>query len=118
MREKLGIIKSTALISQPAYICQAAGAGSCSPDTIAYVKTGTSFEIHLCPAFFQLSDAGADSKSGTILHEMSHFHLGTKTEDECYGNLGIGSCLDLAIREPDLAVQNADSYQYFIELGL
>lgn len=113
--DNLGTLKSYALISQPKYTCVASGSGACTSGTLAYVVAGTSFEMSLCDAFFTLGTTGVDSTWGTILHEMSHFAMGPATGDECYGSIGVGSCLDLAITDPAEAVNNADSYQYFVE---
>ncbi|QEW21738.1 hypothetical protein LA6_003950 [Marinibacterium anthonyi] len=111
----LGMIRGYAMISQPEYTCIGAGQGSCTPGTLAYVAAGSSFEISLFPDFFSLGPVGTDTTWGTILHEMTHFAMGPATGDECYGSVGVGSCLDLAIRNPAAAVTNADSYQYFVE---
>tara|TARA_R110002012_G_scaffold60318_1_gene158006 strand:- start:262 stop:834 length:573 start_codon:yes stop_codon:yes gene_type:complete len=115
VKTNLETLKSYALISQPQYTCVSTGEGGCSPGTLAYVVAGTSFDISLCSSFFTLGTDGIDSTWGTILHEMSHFAMGPATGDECYGSAGMGSCLDLAINNPAAAVQNADSYQYFVE---
>ena len=115
VRDNLGTLKAYALISQPEYTCVAAGQGACSPGTLAYVAVGASFEMSLCDACFDLNSVGTDSTWGTLLHEMSHFALGPATDDECYGSVGIGTCIDLALNDPDAAVRNADSYQYFVE---
>ena len=47
---------------------------------------------------------------GTIVHETSH--LAVPTGDIKYGEAG---AIDLAATHPDLALQNADNYEYFAE---
>ena len=51
-------------------------------------------------------------KGGTLVHEASHFKINGGTDDLVYGQAG---CKNLAIRNPDQAVKNADSHEYFAE---
>ncbi len=55
---------------------------------------------------------GTDSKAGTLVHEMSHFTAVAGTDDHAYGQTNAKS---LAISNPDLALNNADSHEYFAE---
>lgn len=67
----------------------------------------TSTGMYLGPMFWQANvDSGLDTKSGTIIHEMSHAVVGF--EDHAYGK---------AARELDahLCAKNADSIEYFCE---
>lgn len=88
--------------------------GRCEDDTIAwYIKHPDPKQLsaaNYCPRFFSLPDNGTDSKWGTILHELSHGYGGTV--DHAYGQ---ARCRQLAISAPHLAVENADSYQYYLE---
>jgi len=52
------------------------------------------------------------SSRQTLLHEMSHFDIVAGTDDHVYGQSGAAS---LAISDPNAAVQNADSHEYFAE---
>jgi uncharacterized Zn-binding protein involved in type VI secretion len=73
------------------------------------VKTHT---IYLGDDFWDAGRIGKDSKSGILIHELSHYkHIG-KTEDHAFHENG---CLSLAVKYPDAALYNADSYEYFIE---
>ena len=45
----------------------------------------------------------------TMLHEMSHFDNVSGTRDHAYGR---NACLALARRDPNRAINNADSYSY------
>lgn len=94
----------------------------CEVGTYAYVYGDEEYHLHICPAFFrqpfmsllrpgtERSDNG--SKAGTIVHEVSHFAVVASTEDHCYSRF---ECEDMARRSPAKAIENADSYQYFVE---
>ena len=102
--------------------CDSIGVGGCEPETYAFVYADEPYQIHICPQFFSLpkmadvapgepaSDNG--TRSGTIIHEISHFINVAGTEDECYSR---SVCSRMANRTSDRAVINADSYQYFAE---
>lgn len=51
-------------------------------------------------------------QGGTLVHESSHFTQNAGTGDHVYGQDG---CKSLAISDPDSAVDNADSHEYFAE---
>jgi peptidyl-Lys metalloendopeptidase len=55
---------------------------------------------------------GTDSKGGTLVHEMSHFTVVAGTDDWAYGQAAAGA---LAGSNPDRAIDNADSHEYFGE---
>ncbi|KAB5588437.1 Peptidyl-Lys metalloendopeptidase [Ceratobasidium theobromae] len=55
---------------------------------------------------------GTDSKAGTIVHEQTHFDEYGGTRDHAYGQHG---CQELAQKDPNTAVMNADSHEYFAE---
>ncbi len=80
--------------------------------TIAYVYPSRAYEIYICPIFWRLGNAGADSKAGVIIHELSHFSVVADTLDHVYGTSG---AIALARSNPDQAVRNADSFEYFAE---
>ena len=82
----------------------------------AYTHKGTTI-IYLCQKYFKVNLTGTDSKMGTIVHELSHALAGTddvKLEQKCYGQ---DACLFLAKEHPEMAVRNADNYEYFAELA-
>ncbi len=62
------------------------------------------------PRFWRLGNSGINTMSGTICHELSHGYKNTK--DHAYGTL---QCQRLALASPDLAIENADNYQYYLE---
>lgn len=52
------------------------------------------------------------AQSGTLIHESSHFTSNGGTDDHTYGQ---SSCKSLAISDPNSAIDNADSHEYFAE---
>lgn len=80
--------------------------------TYAYVNPSVPYVITLCGAFWATTNTGTDSRAGTLIHEMSHFNVVAGTDDVVYGQSGAKS---LAISNPDGALNNADSHEYFAE---
>lgn len=78
----------------------------------AYVYPDSPYTIHICGAFWNAEMTGTDSKAGTIVHETSHFNVVAGTDDYVYGQ---SDARDLADSDPDSAVDNADSHEYFAE---
>ena len=102
--------------------CEIVAPGACNSDEYAYVYTDNPYLLHLCPNYFDLpsltnlrpgtrrSDFG--TREGTIVHELSHFLHVAGTDDHCYSR---SDCSAMAQRDSGLAIENADSYQYFTE---
>jgi peptidyl-Lys metalloendopeptidase len=84
----------------------------CTESAYAYVYPNRPYEIFLCNAFWSAPNSGTDSKSGTIVHELSHFNVVASTNDWAYGQ---SACRSLARSSPSRAVDNADSHEYFAE---
>lgn len=84
----------------------------CNQRYYAYVYPNRPYEIYVCKAFWSAPLTGTDSKAGTLIHEMSHFDAVAGTDDVVYGQSG---AKNLAISDPDSAVRNADSHEYFAE---
>jgi peptidyl-Lys metalloendopeptidase len=84
----------------------------CDESYYAYVYPNRPYEIWLCNAFWPAPLTGEDSKAGTVVHETSHFNVVADTDDIAYGQ---ASCKNLANANPDQAVANADSHEYFAE---
>jgi peptidyl-Lys metalloendopeptidase len=78
----------------------------------AYVYANQPYTIYLCGVFWTAPMTGTDSKAGTLIHEMSHFTVVAGTQDYVYGQAG---AKNLAITDPDKAVNNADNHEYFAE---
>ena len=85
---------------------------SCDDPYFAYVYPNQPYTIYVCNAFWTAPATGTDSKAGTLVHEMSHFNVVAATDDHVYGQ---SACRGLATSQPSLAVQNADSHEYFAE---
>ncbi|WP_175561550.1 M35 family metallo-endopeptidase [Vibrio aerogenes] len=80
--------------------------------TYAYVYRNQPYHIHLCQAFWSAPLTGHDSRSGTMIHEMSHFTVNGGTYDYAYGHY---RAKRLAVLDPDKAIMNADNHEYFSE---
>jgi peptidyl-Lys metalloendopeptidase len=84
----------------------------CKQNYYAYVYPNQPYNIYVCRVFWQAPTTGTDSKAGTIIHETSHFNVVAGTDDIVYGQTG---ARNLANSDPNRAVQNADSHEYFAE---
>lgn len=84
----------------------------CRQKYYAYVYSNQPYTIYLCQAFWSAPLSGTDSKAGTLIHEMSHFDVVAGTDDVVYGQSGART---LADTDPNKAVTNADSHEYFAE---
>jgi hypothetical protein len=82
------------------------GAG-CQSGWFAYTHKGDT-TIWFCGSFWAAPAAGTDSKAGTVVHE--HSHSDADTDDVTYGQTNARA---LAARDPDQAIRNADSYEYY-----
>ena len=85
---------------------------TCTEEVYAYVYASRPYAVYLCPYFFRADVLGTDSRAGTFVHELSHFTVLGGTRDHVYGR---SSAATLAFEDPDLAVANADSVEYFAE---
>jgi len=84
----------------------------CKQNYYAYVYSNQPYTIYLCKVFWTAPLTGTDSKAGTLIHEMSHFDVVAGTDDVVYGQT---AARNLASSDPNLAVTNADSHEYFAE---
>jgi peptidyl-Lys metalloendopeptidase len=84
----------------------------CRQPYYAYVYPNQPYKIYLCRVFWQAPLSGTDSKAGTLIHEMSHFDVVAGTDDVVYGQAG---ARNLADTDPNAAITNADSHEYFAE---
>ena len=85
---------------------------SCHESYYAYVYPNQPYKIYVCDAFWSAPLTGTDSKGGTLVHEMSHFTVVAGTDDWAYGQSAAAA---LALGNPERAVDNADSHEYFSE---
>ena len=82
----------------------------CSPGVYAFTYFDST-DIFLCDVYVASDDLfGTDTKLCTIVHELSHAR--SRIEDHRYGR---SNCLNLASSNPNLAIDNADNYCYFLE---
>ena len=84
----------------------------CKQNYYAYVYPNQPYNIYLCKVFWTAPLSGTDSKAGTLIHEMSHFNIVAGIDDVVYGQAG---AMNLASTDPNLAITNADSHEYFAE---
>jgi peptidyl-Lys metalloendopeptidase len=84
----------------------------CREDYYAYVYPNQPYKIYVCNAFWSAPMTGTDSKGGTLVHEMSHFTVVAGTGDWAYGHEAAAA---LAVGNPERAIDNADSHEYFGE---
>lgn len=85
---------------------------SCKESYYAYVYPTQPYKIYVCNAFWSAPMSGTDSKGGTLVHELSHFNVVAGTDDHAYGQSAAAS---LALSNPTMALDNADSHEYFAE---
>jgi peptidyl-Lys metalloendopeptidase len=85
---------------------------TCTEEYYAYVYPDDFGHVYLCNLFWGAPTTGTDSKAGTLIHETSHFIENGGTLDYAYGQ---EACMALAQSDPDAAVMNADSHEYFAE---
>ena len=82
----------------------------CSPTTYLFTHKGAR-RIWLCNQYGQMSNIlGVNTKLGGIVHELSHAVM--YTDDHMPGRQ---NCLNLAKKYPDKAINNADSYAFFVQ---
>ena len=81
----------------------------CRPGDFAYTCYQCDY-ISFCDSYFRAPLVGFNSKMGTIIHELTH--TVKNTDDHEYG---MHDCRVLAVNNPDLAVDNADNYEYYSE---
>lgn len=85
---------------------------SCTQNYYAYVYPNQPYKIYLCKAFWSAPMTGRDSKAGTLVHEVSHFYVVASTDDWAYGAT---AAHNLAVNQPNKAIDNADNHEYFAE---
>ena len=81
-------------------------------DAYAYVYPDKEDTIYLGEGFADAPDIGMNSKAGTLIHEVSHYNSVGGTEDHEYG---IEENIKLASKSSNKALNNADSFEYFME---
>ena len=89
------------------------------PGRFAWVNVNDPTRIYLDQAYYSARPNGINSRPGVLLHEISHF-LGTRdvqmpgmARDELA--YGLERTQSLARNNPNLALQNADNFEYYLE---
>lgn len=80
--------------------------------TFSYPTQTDPHRLYACDAFWTAGKTGADSRGGSLIHEITHAKDIAGTSDFQYG---MTAAADLAMSRPDVAVTNADNYEYFAE---
>lgn len=78
----------------------------------AFVRPDDPSKIYVDQEFVAGTFAGENSRPGTLCHEMSHFTLAGGTRDFAYG---VVHCKLLARQDSRRALNNADSFEFFVE---
>lgn len=120
VRSNIETLQSHMLIGVVTAVCSANGTNDCEPGHFANVAPDEPYKIYICEGFFELPtfpihpplSMENGTQEGTIVHEMTHFDVTNATDDHCYSR---SNCEAFAQANPDHAIRNADSYQYFSE---
>lgn len=83
-------------------------------NTFAFVFKNDPFNMNVCPVFFRVTPSGTDSRSGTIVHEISHFSV-VANSDDFSSALDQRGSRNLALSNPNNAIRNANAFEYFAE---
>jgi peptidyl-Lys metalloendopeptidase len=86
------------------------GESNTCTDAGAYTSADSPDTISLCEGYWLLPPDGTRSQASIIIHEVSHFADVADTDDYAYW---YNDCRNLASIDPDKAVKNADSYEYY-----
>jgi len=83
-------------------------------NVFAFVFANDPFNMNVCPVFFRVRPSGTDSRSGTIVHEISHFNV-VIGSDDFQSALNQSGSRQLANSNPSAAIRNANAFEYFAE---
>ncbi|EJD37381.1 zincin, partial [Auricularia subglabra TFB-10046 SS5] len=81
-------------------------------DSDAFTTKNDAGKIWICPDFFYIPLNGSDSQGGVLVHLATHW---LSVADAGHWALGQFESELLAENWPDLAVDNADNYEYYAE---
>jgi hypothetical protein len=87
-------------------------AGDEESGCFAYVDPDDDTKMYIGDEFRYAGRSGRDSKAGVIAHEISHYRSTGRTFDHEYGE---ERAEKLARDDPERALENADSFEYFVE---
>lgn len=83
-------------------------------NVFAFVFKNDPYNMNVCPVFFRVGPTGTDSRSGTIVHEISHFDV-VISSDDFQSALNQSGSRQLANSNPSAAIRNANAFEYFAE---
>lgn len=83
-------------------------------NVFAFVFANDPYNMNVCPVFFRVAPSGTDSRSGTIIHEISHFNV-VIGSDDFSSALNQSGSRRLAQSNPSAAIRNANAFEYFAE---
>jgi peptidyl-Lys metalloendopeptidase len=122
VRANLKAVHAEIMADEIKTVCLTPSDADCKQGTYAYVMFDRPRTVHVCPSFFAMPDMadaragvgnqGDGTREGTMIHEISHFPYVARTDDHCYSRM---DCESMARGQPDLVIENADSYQYYSE---
>ena len=72
--------------------------------------------IYLCPSF-DAQRYDAEERGRKLVHELAHLAHKSIVDHGIKG-YGMGNCIDLAMKDPEIAQRNADNYAYFADRAL
>ena len=68
-------------------------------------------DIYICPPFFD-RETKADFQVHTLIHEISHYYGSEDHPDIEYGEY---AARELAARDPELAIHQAENYAFYVQ---
>lgn len=83
--------------------------------TYARVLAANAFEVILGSFFWTAPETGFSSRPGVLVHEISHFYLTGHALDPDKSKYGTAPALELAKKQPHMAIQNAENIEYYTE---
>ncbi|EJD37461.1 peptidyl-Lys metalloendopeptidase [Auricularia subglabra TFB-10046 SS5] len=106
--DKLSVTSFTA----HTYECVSAARCAGVSDSEAFTRPDTPGHFFVCPPFYTAPTSGTESQPGILVHLATHWDAIGHTGH--WGD-GVGDSKALAISNPALAIDNADSYEFFAE---
>jgi len=105
-------IRMVTLINHEYSVGNFRAAKDATREVYAFVFAKDPGKIYVGKLFVFAPFLGANSRAGTLVHEMSHFIVAGGTKDHTYG---VVSCKNLARSDPAKALRNADNFELYVE---
>lgn len=84
----------------------------CYTPHYAKVNSENPFVIYICPLFWNPRSGKFNTHGGVIIHELSHFEVIGSTDDNA---VGVTNSLEIALHDGRRAMNNADTYEFYLE---